>query len=86
MRKFLFQQMLLVKGEADSPIEAIKFYTAQLHIPGALAQIFMDPTVPEAHLTNDVLQYFSSAFWIEPSRVGRGFLAFTPNKRELQMY
>lgn len=58
----------------------------QLHIPGALAQIFMDPTVPEAHLTNDVPQYFSSTFWIEPSRVGRGFLDFTPNKRKLQMY
>jgi hypothetical protein len=86
MSKFLFQQMLLVNGKANSPTQAIKFYTVQLHIPGALAQIFMDPKVPEAHLTNDVLQYFSSTFWIEPSRVGRGFLDFTPNKRKLQMY
>lgn len=78
--------MLLVKCKANSPIQAIKFYTVQLHIPGALAQIFIDPTVPEAHLTNDVLQYFNSTFWIEASRAGRGFLDFTPNKRKLQMY
>lgn len=58
----------------------------QLHIPGALAQIFIDPRVPETHLTNDVLQNFSSTFWIEPSRVGSAFLDFTPNKRKLQMY
>lgn len=42
MSKFLFQQMLLVNGKANSPTQAIKFYTVQLHIPGALAQIFMD--------------------------------------------
>lgn len=75
----------LIKRSANSPVQAINFYMFQLHIPGALAHAFIDPMVPETHFTNDVLQYFNSTFWIEPSRVGNGFWDFTPNKRKLQM-